>query len=306
MSDAETRLHFRIGYLGDAFHGSQIQPDVRTVQGELIHAFQKLGWISKDEEGHNLVLSSRTDAGVHVRVNGGTVRVARSLWDTITPRKFVRAVDDLLPNEIAFLDVREVDADWNPRMAVHRVYRYRLEGIEFWNDPGDVIAEWLKLFEGTYDARNFARLEPGKNPIRTIQSCTPWVVDGRTVGFEIVGEAFLWNQVRRTAMALHLLALGEITPEDVQNAIQQPEINVDFGVAPPDWLILWGVEWEDSQIPAANESNCRFSPPPIPSREAERTMRKRWRDGARLEMKTLLHLEWMHLGQLPIAYHNPE
>ena len=35
MSDAETRLHFRIGYLGDAFHGSQIQPDVRTVQGEL-------------------------------------------------------------------------------------------------------------------------------------------------------------------------------------------------------------------------------------------------------------------------------
>ena len=95
MSDAETRLHFRIGYLGDAFHGSQIQPDVRTVQGELIHAFQKLGWISKEEQGHNLVLSSRTDAGVHVRVNGGTVRVARSLWDTITPRKFVRAVDDL-------------------------------------------------------------------------------------------------------------------------------------------------------------------------------------------------------------------
>ena len=70
MSDAETRLHFRIGYLGDAFHGSQIQPDVRTVQGELIHAFEKLGWISKDAEEHNLVLSSRTDAGVHVRLNG--------------------------------------------------------------------------------------------------------------------------------------------------------------------------------------------------------------------------------------------
>ena len=48
MSDAETRLHFRIGYLGDAFHGSQIQPDVRTVQGELILAFQNLdGFKSK-------------------------------------------------------------------------------------------------------------------------------------------------------------------------------------------------------------------------------------------------------------------
>ena len=49
MSDAETRLHFRIGYLGDAFHGSQIQPDVRTVQGELIRVFKKLGWLSEDE-----------------------------------------------------------------------------------------------------------------------------------------------------------------------------------------------------------------------------------------------------------------
>ena len=114
MSDAETRLHFRIGYLGDAFHGSQIQPDVRTVQGELIHAFEKLGWISKDADEHNLVLSSRTDAGVHVRLNGGTVRVAQSLWNSITPRKFVRAVDDLLPEEISFLDVREVPMDSNP------------------------------------------------------------------------------------------------------------------------------------------------------------------------------------------------
>ena len=98
--------------------------------------------------------------------------------------------------------------------------------------PGEVFSQWLRLFEGTYDARNFARLEEGKNPIRTILSCTPWIVDGRTVGFEIVGEAFLWNQVRRTAMALHLLALGEITEDDVRNAIDHPEIEVDFGVAP--------------------------------------------------------------------------
>ena len=108
--------------------------------------------------------------------------------------------------------------NWNPRLAVHRVYRYRLEGMEFWKDPGEVFSQWLRLFEGTYDARNFARLEEGKNPIRTILSCIPWIVDGRTVGFEIVGEAFLWNQVRRIAMALHLLALGEITEDDVRNA----------------------------------------------------------------------------------------
>ena len=248
MTDGSTvRLAFRIGYLGDAYHGSQIQPDVKTVQGELIRVFRSLGWLDPMENQHNLVLSSRTDAGVHVRVNGGVVRMEQELWKALTPRKMVRALDDRLPKDIAFLDVREVDETWNPRMAEYRVYRYRLEGIEFWKDPGEVFNDWLSMFVGTYDATNFARLEEGKNPIRTILSCKPWMVDGRVVGFEIVGEAFLWNQVRRTAMALHRMSIGEIEPAAVRTALQHPEIEADFGVAPPDWLILWGVHWE--QIP---------------------------------------------------------
>ena len=195
MADQSVRLAFRIGYLGDAYHGSQIQPDVKTVQGELIRVFRSLNWLDSSSTEHNLVLSSRTDAGVHVRLNGGVVRIERELWDALTPRKMIRALDDRLPKDIAFLDVREIDEHWNPRMANHRVYRYRLEGIEFWKDPGEQFVEWLKMFEGTYNATNFARLEEGKNPMRTILSCTPWIVDGRTIGFEIIGEAFLWNQV---------------------------------------------------------------------------------------------------------------
>tara|TARA_B100001758_G_scaffold179698_1_gene156430 strand:- start:1317 stop:2231 length:915 start_codon:yes stop_codon:yes gene_type:complete len=303
MTDGSTvRLAFRIGYLGDAYHGSQIQPDVKTVQGELIRVFRSLRWLDPSDDQHNLVLSSRTDAGVHVRVNGGVVRMNRELWEALTPRKMVRALDDRLPKDIAFLDVTEVDETWNPRMAEHRVYRYRLEGIEFWQYPGDVFNDWLAMFVGTYDARNFARLEEGKNPIRTIISCEPWVVDGRVVGFEIVGEAFLWNQVRRTAMALHRMSIGEIEPKAVESAIEHPEIEADFGVAPPDWLILWGVHWED--IPLDNtpvDIQC-FSAPPT-GVGVERTMRKRWREAARYEMKSLLHNEWARLGELPIVKH---
>ena len=176
MTDDDVRLAFRIGYLGDSFHGSQIQPDVKTVQGELIKAFNQLKWLDKNRDGHNLVLSSRTDAGVNVRLNGGVVTIKRSLWQALTPRKMIRAVDDHLSDEIAFLDVHEVDEEWNPRIAKHRVYRYRLEGIESWKYPGEVFSEWLELFVGTYDARNFARMEEGKNPMRKIYSCTPWIV----------------------------------------------------------------------------------------------------------------------------------
>ena len=299
---ATVRLAFRIGYLGDAYHGSQIQPDVVTVQGELIRVFQNLKWLDPEEGQHNLVLSSRTDAGVHVRVNGGVVRIKRELWDALTPRKMVRALDDRLPKDIAFLDVQEIDEAWNPRMALHRVYRYRLEGIEFWNDPGEVFNEWLSMFVGTYDARNFARLEEGKNPMRTIFSCTPWKVDGRLVGFEIIGEAFLWNQVRRTAMALHRMSIGEVTQEEVHAALNHPEREAEFGVAPPDWLMLWGVHWEALPLDSSEVGiECFSAPPQGPA--VERTMRKRWREAARHEIKSLLHNEWARLGELPIVKH---
>lgn len=303
MTDGSTvRLAFRIGYLGDAYHGSQIQPDVSTVQGELIRVFRSLKWLDPQEERHNLVLSSRTDAGVHVRVNGGVVRIERELWEALTPRKMVRALDDRLPQDIAFLDVKEVDEDWNPRMAEYRVYRYRLECIEFWQDPGEVFNEWLAMFVGTYDARNFARLEEGKNPIRTIRSCEAWRVDGRVVGFEIVGEAFLWNQVRRTAMALHRMCIGEISPEAVREALNHPEKEADFGVAPPDWLVLWGVHWEHLPLDSTAVDIQCFSAPPV-GPAVERTMRKRWREAAKHEMKSLLHKEWARLGELPIVKH---
>ena len=42
------------------------------------------------------------------------------------------------------------------------------------------------------------------------------------------------------AMALYKLSIGELTVEDIKNAISNPLEPVDFGVAPPDWLILLG------------------------------------------------------------------
>tara|TARA_B100000459_G_scaffold140881_1_gene100252 strand:- start:744 stop:1664 length:921 start_codon:yes stop_codon:yes gene_type:complete len=302
MTDQSVRLGFRIGYLGDAYHGSQIQPDVKTVQGELIRVFQSLKWLENPLSEHNLVLSSRTDAGVHVRLNGGTVHINRELWNALTPRKMIRALDDRLPNDIAFLDVREVDEEWNPRLANFRTYRYRLEGLEFWKYPGEQFTAWLKMFEGTYNATNFARLEEGKNPMRTIHSCTPWIVHGRTIGFEIKGEAFLWNQVRRTAMALHRMSIGELTPDEVQRALDHPEEEYDFGVAPPDWLILWGVDWDLMPLPVNEEERTGLSAPPS-GPAVERTMRKRWREGARHELKNLLYQEWAELGELPVVRH---
>ena len=301
MTGETVKLAFRIGYLGNGFHGSQIQPDVKTVQGELVRVFQSLKWIDENITEHNLVLSSRTDAGVNVRVNGGAVTLKKSLWESLGAKKMIRAIDDRLCEGLSFLDVIEVADDWNPRLAQYRVYRYRIEGIEFWKYPGDVFSEYCNLFTGTYDASNFARIEEGKEPMRTILSCTPWIVNNRVVGFEIVGLAFLWNQVRRTANAIFKMSIGDLTIEQVKQAIQKPELTVDFGVAPPEWLILWGVSWQQLPLPDSTTEPYFTSVPE--GRVAERTMRKRWRLAAEHEMKSLLYNEWAAIGELPITHH---
>ena len=298
-------MFFRIGYLGDAFHGSQIQPDVRTVQGELIRVFRSLKWLTGPKEDQLLVLSSRTDAGVHVRINGGIVDLDRALWDALSPRKMIRAVDDRLDGNIAFLTVEEVEASFNPRMALHRTYRYRLEAMEFWVEPDhEAFHRWLDLFVGTYDARNFARLEEGKNPIRTVLETKPWMDGDRLIGFEVTGEAFLWNQVRRMANALFRLAVGELDENEIREAIEQPMVPVDFGVAPPEWLVLWGVAWERAPLPEESHSTV-FSAPPT-GRTAERTRNGRWRQAAQHELKSMLYNEWAEIGTLPVVYHRSQ
>ena len=57
----------------------------------------------------------------------------------------IRAVDDRLDDNIAFLTVQEVAIDFNPRMASHRVYRYRLEALEFWKEPDHAAFKRLSL-----------------------------------------------------------------------------------------------------------------------------------------------------------------
>ena len=58
-------LKLTIAYDGTDFHGWQIQPNLRTVQGELQQAFQKLF-------NHDVSISGsgRTDAGVHAEGHG--------------------------------------------------------------------------------------------------------------------------------------------------------------------------------------------------------------------------------------------
>ena len=286
------RLVLCFGYLGDKFHGSQLQPDVRTVQGELEKALKKLKWLHSD---NHIWISSRTDAGVHVRMNLGSFDMPASRWSSIGENNLLRAVNDRLPDDVFVWGAYAVSDDVIVRMARRRVYLYRLQALPGW--PVDVsperVSRWCRVFEGGHDFTNFCRVEEDRTTVRTIHSCTPWVdFSGRVVGFRIEAESFLWNQVRRIASALHGLATERIELSDVIRALHQPNESMDFGRSSPDWLILWTIN--HPSLPSLDlmpiEAVQAWSNPPL---SREERMHERWQEIARREIDLLLQRGWI-------------
>ncbi|MBP5276068.1 MAG: tRNA pseudouridine(38-40) synthase TruA, partial [Lachnospiraceae bacterium] len=67
------RILLRVAYDGTDFHGWQVQPNARSVEGELNKAIQEI-----TGEEISVIGASRTDAGVH-----GMCNVA--VFDTASP-----------------------------------------------------------------------------------------------------------------------------------------------------------------------------------------------------------------------------
>jgi tRNA pseudouridine38-40 synthase len=107
-----------IEYDGTAFAGSQVQPNARTVQGELEGALNRL-----IGERIRIRLAGRTDAGVHAT---GQVAAFRLPIAERVPEVRAR-LNALLPQDLAVRSLRPVAPDFDPRRdARWRVYRYRI------------------------------------------------------------------------------------------------------------------------------------------------------------------------------------
>ena len=280
------------GYHGAKFHGSQIQPDVRTVQGELKQAIERLGWWTES----CLEMSSRTDSGVSVRMNLATISLPTDIANVIDESSLVSALNDHLPEDLVVWKACRVPEGTRSRIAENRLYIYRLEMIPGW--PYEVEYERFsyacKLFVGQHDFTNFCRLDSGRSPIRNIESCQPWQdSSGRIVGFTVLAESFLWNQIRRMASSLHKFAKNDIELDEIALALEKPEETLDFGLAPADGLILWSLGHRDFshkfEIPNIIEG---ISIPPKGKRA-----HKQWLNLAKMENSSILEREWLRLIQ---------
>ncbi len=113
------RVRLDVAYVGAGFHGWQIQPGLRTVQGELAGCLERL-------LGRRCVPvgAGRTDTGVHAR--GQVAHVSLDDLDEVV--RVVRALPRMVPDDIQVCGAREVSPYFDARRsATARRYAYHLQ-----------------------------------------------------------------------------------------------------------------------------------------------------------------------------------
>jgi tRNA pseudouridine38-40 synthase len=113
---AKRLLKLTIAYDGTAYAGWQVQRNEPTVQGALEAAIAQV-----TGQAVRVLASGRTDAGVHALGQVVGLRTESAL----PPEVLLRAINAVLPHDIAVLDAAEAPEGFHPiRDAVRKRYRY--------------------------------------------------------------------------------------------------------------------------------------------------------------------------------------
>jgi tRNA pseudouridine38-40 synthase len=241
------RLRMTIAYDGTDFHGWQRQQGVRTVQEELEDIFRRVA-----NEPLNLVAASRTDTGVHAR--GQTVHI--DLNGPVPPENLIRAVNHRLPADVFVRSLRETAPEFHStRWAVCKLYRYRIwHGRRRPDDPRQQRYTWHYRFPldleamrqaarawiGTHDFTSFATQgSPRQTSVRTVSQIALRPVGGE-IRIDIIGDGFLYNQVRNMVGTLVEFGRGHWPVEQAAEILADCDRSAASSTAPPQGLCL---EW---------------------------------------------------------------
>lgn len=237
----------KIKYLGTNFHGFQVQPGLRTVQGVLCEA------LSQVFGGEAMVTGcSRTDAGVHA--NEFCLRIDSSVA-TVPPNKLPVAVSRFLPEDLSLFWAKECDNEFHPRYDVkEKEYLYRIVNQRIydpflygrvWFLPRPITETGLALmkdaaehFIGKFDFSTF--MSEGSDVEDTVRCVSLLSVDraGDEIDIRIRADGFLYNMVRIIVGTLTEVAYGRISPSEIPDIIESKNRSRAGMTAPAEGLYL--------------------------------------------------------------------
>ena len=244
------RICLTVQYDGAAFYGWQLQPDARTVQGELERVLGRLF-----DAPARVIGSGRTDRGVHATGQVATVD-APAKW---TPPALRRALTALLPADVSVSDAREVPAAFHPRYgATARSYVYRV-GLEAatrspfhsrWCWP--LVAELdlaamraaTDALPGEHSFLAFAKAGQEERGDRCKVHEARWVEwPGLGVQLEITANRFLHHMVRYLVGTLVDVGRGRRDPAEMARLLDAETELETSPPAPPEGLFLHRVTY---------------------------------------------------------------
>jgi tRNA pseudouridine38-40 synthase len=180
------RLKLTLEYDGSGFHGWAEQPGLRTVQGSVRAALDRVyaNW-------ERLAVAGRTDAGVHALGQVASVEVEKGP----PAERAAAALNAELPDDVSILAVEEAARDFHARhSALSRSYRYRIwtgrtpspfeRRRALWH-PGPVdeihLAASASLLLGEHDFRAFTPTDTEHEVfVRTVAHAA-WAREGESV-----------------------------------------------------------------------------------------------------------------------------
>ncbi len=233
------RILLRVAYDGTGYHGWQVQPNAKTIEGELNRVLTQL-----TGEEIQVTGASRTDAGVHALGNVAVFDTA----SRIPAEKFSYALNQRLPEDIVVQSSVQVDDDFHPRYCdCQKTYEYDILNRTFplpayrntayflYGDLDlDAMGRACRAFLGEHDFASFcAAGAQVQTTVRTIYSLEvleqPLTGAGRGVQLQqsperlltirVRGNGFLYNMVRIIAGTLVEVGRGHIRPEEVEGII---------------------------------------------------------------------------------------
>jgi tRNA pseudouridine38-40 synthase len=241
-------IKLTVEYDGSDYHGWQIQPERRTIQGELVKAISELiGWKVR------VCGASRTDAGV-----SAVGQIALIQIDSPIPTEnLAKAINDRLPRDIAVREAVEIPIGFDIIGAVKsKLYRYTiytgktppvLQIKHCWHVPTKLdiakMAEAAKMLVGTMDFKSFATADDKReNKVRTIFRCDVTTKDD-WIYIDVEGDSFLYNMVRNIVGTLVEIGIGRWKPENMSEILQAKDRRAAGPMAPAAGLCLMRIEY---------------------------------------------------------------
>ncbi len=217
----------RLFYLGDYYFGSQVQPGLKTVQGELIDAVQI--WSKEPHSKQTVRLSGRTDRGVHSFGQLVLLSTEKSLN--------IDQINKHLPDDIILWAKTRAPEGFRPRSsALLRHYRYYL-GSTWDNIDQNLVKEGISHIIGSKDFNLLSKPDEGRNTITTVLNITIGSDSGIRY-LDVYGTSFLWKFVRKTVTLLTQIGLSQIEPEVILDVLKGKGKRGGIEPAPPENLIL--------------------------------------------------------------------